>query len=237
VETPYGHNNGNEDNTCYPREGESEYARTKILAEKLVLTADSKTLSTCAIRPTHLYGPYDFLALPVSVKAIKSGELKYILGDGKALFDIVYVDNVSYAHILASQHLYPESKVNGQAYFLGENTHINYFEFLEPFVLLKGCTMPKIHLPLWLLLFIAFIFEWVSILINTIINIKLIQRNILKNSTYIHEPLFTRGIVNALCRNQCFTYNKATKDFNYQPIVKKEEALKRTLEWFNTYDC
>jgi len=43
---------------------------------------------------------------------------------------------------------------------------------------------------------------------------------------------FNRFAVVQTCVDHTFVHDKATRDFNYEPIVSKELAYERTLDWF-----
>jgi hypothetical protein len=128
-----------------------DYVRTKIEGERVVRAGNGKRgLSTCAIRPVHIYGPHDPHAIKVSITEIASGKLPFLMGDGSARFDVVYVDNVVHGHLLAAARLHDPSTrgaVGGKAYFVGEGNAINYFEFIRPYAASRGVALPKLRLP------------------------------------------------------------------------------------------
>jgi 3beta-hydroxy-delta5-steroid dehydrogenase/steroid delta-isomerase len=69
------------------------------------------------------------------VNHIKSGLLCFAIGPASSKVDWVYVDNLVYAHILASERLADvKSKVNGNAYCISDQNPINQFEFLRPLI-------------------------------------------------------------------------------------------------------
>ncbi|PWN26682.1 hypothetical protein BDZ90DRAFT_221121 [Jaminaea rosea] len=91
------------------------YSQTKATAETIVLEANTpdsdkgvvpKTgLRTVAIRPAGIFGPNDRQAIPGFFNTLASGKSKYQIGNNTNLFDWTYVDNVSHAHLLASDRL------------------------------------------------------------------------------------------------------------------------------------
>jgi nucleoside-diphosphate-sugar epimerase len=99
------------------------YSRTKIAAERLVLAASGPSLATCALRPVGMYGPRDRYHLGNILAMARKGN-KIRLGDGSARFSHVYSENVAHAHMLAAAHLFPGSKVAGQAYFKIGRAHV-----------------------------------------------------------------------------------------------------------------
>lgn len=91
------------------------YSQTKATAETVVLEANTpdsedgvvpKTgLRTVAIRPAGIFGPNDRQALPGFFNTLAAGKHKYQIGNNDNLFDWTYVDNVTHAHLLASDRL------------------------------------------------------------------------------------------------------------------------------------
>jgi nucleoside-diphosphate-sugar epimerase len=93
------------------------YAKTKIAAERMVLTANSNSLKTCAIRPHLVWGPDDPHLIPRLIERGMSGTLR-IIGSGSNIVDISYVENVAFAHVLAGEKSYPFRQWCGSVIFL-----------------------------------------------------------------------------------------------------------------------
>ncbi|CAO1617968.1 unnamed protein product [Parajaminaea phylloscopi] len=99
----------------YPDKIFDVYSETKARAEKMVLDANTPDtpehkvpqtgLRTASIRPAGIFGPNDGQALPGFFKQLLVGRTNVQLGENSNLFDWTYVDNVSHAHILASDKL------------------------------------------------------------------------------------------------------------------------------------
>jgi len=226
-----GHSDATEQQSHYPRRGMVDYITTKVEAEKLVLQANDNKLWTCALRPAHLYGPNDPHAILQVVKRVKSGELKFRMGDGSCKFDLVYIENVAWAHILAARNLYQGSRVCGEAYFICENFHTNFFDWISPYVQAKKLSMPKIYLPIWLLYIVALLSEFSHFLFHFLFNNRFLT--LLTKKKFTYEPLFHRYHIHVLCRDATFSHAKATRDFGYRPIVSQQDALKATLTWLS----
>lgn len=194
----------------YPnRMPKDPYCRTKIIAEKMVLEANSGELLTCALRPVGMYGPGDKYHLTNIIKASLEG-IDFKLGNGSAKFSHVYSENAAYAHILAAKKLWPGSTVAGKYFFITDHHPAkNLFVFMEPFLLGLGLKPPKRSIPYRL----AYILGWLS---------------------EISKPgsNFNRFSVIQTCIDHTFISKKAEKELGYKPIVSEEEAFKRTLEWF-----
>jgi nucleoside-diphosphate-sugar epimerase len=216
--TPIAHG---DETIPYPTEVIHDYVRTKIEGEKIALTADGEAgLRTCSIRPVHLYGPHDPHAIEVSLNELASGKLPFLLGDGSARFDIVYVDNVAHAHLLAAKRLEDEAtrdRVGGQAYFIGEGNAPNYFEFIRPYAEVHGIALPKRRLPYLPLSIVARGME-------------------LAHRLFGVDVPFHRFHLYILAHDFFFSNEKAARDLGYAPIVTSEEGQRRTLEWVKTLD-
>jgi 3beta-hydroxy-delta5-steroid dehydrogenase/steroid delta-isomerase len=200
----------------YPTTVVHDYVRTKIEGEKLVRAADGRGgLRTCCIRPVHLYGPHDPHAIKISLSEIARGKLPFLLGDGSARFDIVYVDNVVHAHLLAATCLREEGTrdaVGGRAYFIGEGNAPNYFEFIRPYADAKGIAMPKRHAPLGALWVVARLME-------------------LAHRAFAIDVPFHSFHLYVLGQDFYFSNANAEKDLGYRPLVSPEEGQRRTIEW------
>lgn len=196
------------------------YSETKADAERLVLASNTKSgLQTCSLRPAGIYGPFDRHRFPTLFSRAKQGKLARV-GDGKARFNHVYVENVAEAHIQAAAVLQPGSRVSGQAYFITDESPKNFFDFLDPFLIAMGFSPLK---------------KRVSY--QTAYTTALAGETIYKlaPSEKTAKPAVTRYAVLSLCRDFSFVSTKAVGDFGYRPAVGREEAFRRTVEWFRTY--
>jgi nucleoside-diphosphate-sugar epimerase len=183
------------------------YSRTKIAAERMMLSANGPNLAVCVLRPAGMYGARDKYHVPNIIKAARGG-LNIRLGSGSAKFSHVYSENVAHAHVLAAEHLQPGSRVAGQTYFVTDHDPENLFDFMAPFLAELGFPPAKIKLPYRLAYPLAALSELVSPKSN-----------------------FNRFAVVQTCIDHTFSHAKATRDFGYHPIVSKEEAFKRTTAW------
>lgn len=196
------------------------YSETKADAERLVLASNTKSgLQTCALRPAGIYGPFDRYRFPAAFTRAKQGKMARV-GDGKARFNHVYVENVAEAHLQAAAALQPGSKVSGQAYFITDEAPRNFFDFLEPFLIAMGFSPLKKR--------ISFQSAYTAALTGETIY-KLAPGEKTAN------PAVTRYAVLSTCRDFSFVSTKAAQDFGYRPVVGREEAFRRTVEWFRTY--
>src|SRR5690625_2256524 len=75
-----------------------------MIAEKLILEANSDNFKTVAIRPSGIFGPREVQGWKNYIEAGKEGK-RVVIGNGKNIFDWTFVQNVAYAHILASDQI------------------------------------------------------------------------------------------------------------------------------------
>lgn len=215
-ETPVS---GGDESLPYPNKPLHDYVRTKIEGERAVREADGKRgLRTCAIRPVHIYGPDDPHAMIESLQAFAERRVPFLLGSGSARFDVVHVDNVAHAHLLAAAKLHDPAtrdRVGGQVYFVGEDHAPNYFDFLRPFAEARGISMPRLRLPGPAVLALAEAME------------------IFHRVTGRDVP-FHRFHYHILVKDFFFSGAKAERDLGYRPIVSKEEGMAQTIDWVRT---
>lgn len=111
----------------------THYQRTKIEAEKHVLSANRGDLATIALRPHLVWGPEDPNFMPRLVARSKAGKLR-LIGDGTNLVDVTYIDNAAEAHIRALDLLMQqgqEAPCAGKAYFISDGVPVAVGAFLN----------------------------------------------------------------------------------------------------------
>ncbi|MCB9421941.1 MAG: NAD-dependent epimerase/dehydratase family protein [Ardenticatenaceae bacterium] len=200
----------------YARRPLNAYSATKAAAEQMVLAANNPDgLLTCALRTAGIFGPGDKHRLPNIIGNARQGRA-IRLGNGRARFNHVYIDNVVHAHLLAAEALTADSPTAGQAYFITDDAPTNFYDFMEPFLQGLGYDIPIQSIPYGLAYALAIVLET-------------LQR--------LHVPLpptllsLTRYTVASTCIDFHFTHAKASRDFGYQPLVSRPEAIAATLNW------
>ncbi|KAH9268091.1 hypothetical protein BASA84_000408 [Batrachochytrium salamandrivorans] len=71
-------------------------------------------LLTTAIRPSGIFGPRDMQGSYAMVQAAQRGQWRVMIGDNENLFDMTFVENAAYAHILAADKLALDNGVSGR---------------------------------------------------------------------------------------------------------------------------
>jgi nucleoside-diphosphate-sugar epimerase len=186
------------------------------MAEKIVLTATSSTLRTCAIRPHLIWGPGDPHLIPRLIERGKARALK-IVGSGKNLVDLTFIENVAHAHILAAKSLNSSAVAAGNPYFIGQERPVNLWNWINELYQELGIPVITARIPFRLAYTIGAVLEFGHLLLNR-----------------SQEPRMTRFLAEQLARNHYFSHVNATRDLGYKPIISLEEGHKRLISWLGT---
>jgi len=142
---------------------------------------------------------------------VKSGK-NVRFGKKGALFSRTFVENAAHAQVLAAEQLYPGSTVAGEKYFITDYQPESFWDFLDPILERYNLSTTKRSVPFWLMYVIATLTEFFN-----------------------PKSLLNRFTVMQISVNHTYNYNKATRDFGYKPIVPKEEAMEKTIEWLDSW--
>ncbi len=187
----------------YPKEPNSYYGKSKMLAEKYILQAET-SMNSIIIRPTFIWGK-GVKALETIINKIHSNDFMWI-DKGKAMFEMVHVKNVAEAIFL--------SIVNGEnkekeIYFVTDDNPQTVQSFLTKLLKTQNVVPPNKNIPKWLALLLANIIEWIW----RVFNIKSI-------------PMITRFDVAFVAMSRKYDISKIKKDLNYKPIINEKDGLK-----------
>jgi 3beta-hydroxy-delta5-steroid dehydrogenase/steroid delta-isomerase len=198
----------------YAQNPKDPYTATKIEGEQRALEANGEGgLLTCAIRPGGIYGPGEGLMLPRVVAECAGGRFIATIGDGSAMSDNTYIENLVDGHIEAARHLVPGSPLGGQAYFVTDGSPVNYFEFFRPFVEALGHEFPTRKLPAAPLRAVFWCWE----LLGRLLPLPAPPLTVLELKKVV-VPHYNR-------------IQKAQRDFGWWPKVSPEEAVLRCLPY------
>lgn len=191
------------------------YGRTKMLAERETLAANGRNgLLSCALRLAGVYGPGDPHRLPTVVALARRGRMLR-LGDGRARFNHVYVENVAHAHLLAADRLAPGSPVAGASYFITDHPARNFFDFTGAFLDALGLAAPRRAIPYRAAYALATAMElWAHA----------------TRGRAGRAPL-TRYTVASTCVDFYFSSARAERELGYAPPISEREARARTVAW------
>ena len=200
-----------DESTPYPKKFLSKYAQTKMIAEKIVIEACNKNFWAVSLRPHLIFGNGDQNLIPRLLESRKKNKLK-IIGDGKNLVDVIYVENAAYAHVLALNQLSINNEISGESFFIGQGPVV-LWDFIN-LILKKYQLAPvKKRLPLFMAYFLGFLVEIVLTVINR---------------PEIHPPM-TRFIALQLGKSHYFNHDKASRLLNFTPLYSIDEAIKKLI--------
>jgi nucleoside-diphosphate-sugar epimerase len=199
----------------YPAHYDAHYPRTKAMAEKLVLAADSPGLATVSLRPHLIWGPGDNHLVPRIIARAKAGKLRRI-GSRPCLVDTVYVGNAAKAHLLAADRLLPGGKISGKAYFISNGEPLPLWEMVDRILAAAGMPPVTRSVPAGAALAAGALCEalW----------------SVLKLSG---EPPMTRFVAREMATAHWFDITAARRDLGYKPEISIDEGLKRLKNWLS----
>ncbi|HNV68819.1 MAG TPA: NAD-dependent epimerase/dehydratase family protein [Candidatus Ozemobacteraceae bacterium] len=198
----------------YPDHYEAHYPKTKAMAEKLVLAANSAELATTSLRPHLIWGPGDKHLVPRLVKAAREGRLKKV-GEGTNKVDAVYVDNAAEAHLQAAEHLEFGKPPAGKAYFITNDDPRLCWDIVNSIIGAAG--LPPLTSSINQS--VAWVIGWAMETVYGLAGWK-------------EEPRMTRFLANELATHHWFNIAAAKRDFGYQPRISMEEGMKRLADWY-----
>lgn len=198
----------------YPSGFDSHYAKTKALAELLVLASNSPSFSTVALRPHLVWGPGKDILVTRIVERGRAGKLRRI-GNYNKLVDTTYIDDAAGAHLLAAQRLVPGAACAGKAYFISQGDPRPNWQIINGILEAAGAPPVNGSIPYPAAKAAAAGLEaaW-----------KFLK---LKG-----EPPLTRFVLQQLTTAHWFDISAARRDLGYEPAVTIETGMKRLAEWF-----
>jgi nucleoside-diphosphate-sugar epimerase len=98
-------------------------------------------------------------------------------------------------------------------YIIGDNTSVKMTELVEIIADILKVPAPKKHITVFVAHFFAALFE-------------------LKASIFGGTPKMSREMVTGFISNMSFSIAKAKHELGYEPKVKLEEGMRRTIKWY-----
>lgn len=195
----------------YPKQWLCDYPRTKALAEKCVLEQNGKNGILCnSLRPHLIIGSGDPHLIPRLVQRAKQGRLRQV-GKGENMVDMVHVDNVVHAHLLAWEAL-KEKRTGGEAFFITNDEPQNLWNWMRTVLDSQGISLPKARVSPQLAYTagaaLEKIFHWLNL---------------------TSEPPMTRFIARQLATDHTYDISKAKSMLGYRPLVSMKEATQEII--------
>jgi nucleoside-diphosphate-sugar epimerase len=194
-----------------PKQPANEYVRTKLLAETEIDKAFARGLPVITIRPRAIFGEGDNAILPRLIDRLQRGRLA-VIGDGKTITDLTYIDNVVDALLLC---------IESPGATLGRKYNITNDEPLELWALIRKLCQalnyeyPRRSIPYPLALGLSGLLEAICQLLPG-----------------RPEPALTRYMVGVLAKSTTLDVSAARRDLGYQPRISVDEGFQRFVHWW-----
>ena len=200
---------GGDESLPYATRFDSDYPRTKAIAERLVLAAADTTLGTVALRPHLVWGPGDTQLIPRILERARAGRLRFVAG-GHALIDTTYVDDAVTAHLCALDAVRPSAPCSGRPYFISSGEPRPFREVVNAILAAAGLPPETRSIPLPVAVGLGAVAETVW---------RLLGRADLPPMT----PFLARQLATA----HWFDISAARRDLGYSPQVGLDEGFRR----------
>lgn len=190
------------------------YAETKLAAETEVRRiSESGGLEVVILRPATVYGPGSVEVVGEMARAIRAGHM-ILIGGGRGVAGLSYVENVSDAALLALRH----ASAPGHAFNVTDGLPITWRRFLGDIAAGLGVPAPRWSLPYGAAYALGFSLEHAYRLVRRSTGLKA-------------APLLSRQAVQVLGRPQDFSNSKAREILGWEPSIAYADGLGATLAW------
>jgi len=125
-----------------PPRPENIYGQTKFEAEQVVGQYQNR-IETCIARISETYGPGDFRLLKL-FRAIDKGVF-VMLGSGRNLRQVIFVDDLARALLLAAEH----AAAAGQTFVFAGDQVMSTHDMVAQIAAALGRKAPRLQLPVW----------------------------------------------------------------------------------------
>jgi nucleoside-diphosphate-sugar epimerase len=202
------------DETHTPIRFRNWYAETKLDAEAEVRrTAGAHALDEVILRPSTVYGAGSTEVVGEIARAIRNRSM-VLIGRGRAIAGLCYVENLIDAAILALHH----DAAPGHAFNVSDGLAVTWKEFTAGLAVGLGCRPPRWSMPYWIANGVGFSLEQG-------------YRALRKTTRLTMPPLLSRQAVQVLGIDQDFSNRKAREMLGWDPRVGYAAGLAATLAW------
>lgn len=196
----------------YPCKPVYDYGKSKLMAEQLIQEKIEKGFPATILRPVGVYGPrcVNDVSYYFMIHLARNSFLtRFVSGSGENLVDFVFVKDVVQGFVKAST-----KKAVGKTYFISSQSPLTYNEAYKIVCTLLGRDPPHIHVPPFLAK-------------AAVAPLELVYKVAGKEDFMVHV-----STVDATQSDRAYSWEKAHKDFGYNPEYTFEEGAKITLKWY-----
>ena len=202
---------GADESLPYPDRFESNYSRSKAVAEQYVRGADPVRLMTVSLRPHLIWGPRDTQILPRVIARARRGRLVQV-GSGHNKVDLTYVEDAARAHLLAADALLRGRIRGGSVYFISQDEPVQLWPWINELLARLRVPGANRRVPLRAARVVGALAE----LTHWLLRLK-------------QEPVMTRFLASELALDHYYDITRAKTDFNYRPVYSMRTALDKTI--------
>jgi 2-alkyl-3-oxoalkanoate reductase len=190
------------------KSGPSWYARSKIMAEKLVRQyISNRELEITIIYPTWVYGKGDRHFVPEIIQTILSGRMVFFGASQRTFLGLSYIENLCQAICFLMDH----SQSIGEGFLISDEPQITFQEFVNMLARKVGYEEIRLSIPYWLAYTIASMME----LSYTVLN---------KNQ----RPQLTRYAVAWFGHSVTYDITKL-KSLGFKQTYRIQEGIEKTI--------
>lgn len=209
-----------ESELSYPKNFQCHYAKTKAMAEELVIQSagcsveNNGVLKTVSLRPHLIWGPGDKNLIPRLLERGRKKKLK-IVGNGQNKVDVVYIDNAALAHITALNKLVSDpNAINGKAYFITQQKPVIMWDFLNEILQKSGIQTVNKKVSYK----VAYSAGWILELLHGLFFPE-------------KEPVMTRFLAEQFAKDHYFNPQAAREELGYIPDVSTAQGVGKLIAW------
>jgi len=194
-----------------PEKYQTDYETTKVQTEQLCAKYCKKGLDVVIVNPSRVFGPgllNKSNSVTILLKKYITGNWRIIPGEGNAIGNYVFIDDVVNGQILAMQH-----GISGEKYILG-GTNISFNDFFKLVSTVSGKNYRLFHLPFPIILAVS-------------------KLELFLAETTGKRPLITPPWAKKYLQNRPVSSKKAINNLNYV-VTPLDEGIRKTIEWLKT---
>jgi nucleoside-diphosphate-sugar epimerase len=189
------------------------YARSKAIAERMVLAQSSATFAAVAIRPHLVWGPGDEQLVGRIVDRARSGRL-VLIDHGRALIDSTYSTNVGSAVVSGLERV-GRADVNGRAFVVSNGEPRTVAELVTRIVSAAGLPAPSRSIP-YPAAYVA----------------GAVVEGVWRLSGRRTEPPMTRFLAEQLATAHWFDQRDTQQALDWRPEVSLDEGFAELRNWY-----
>jgi farnesol dehydrogenase len=186
----------------------NDYEETKAAAEEMVISYNRDGMETVIVNPSRVYGMgplNESNAVTRIIRLYAKGRWRIVPGDGSCVGNYVLVDDVVRGFMLAAARGKP-----GQRYAVG-GENLTFDQFFDVLAEVTGNRRWLIHMPVWLMIAIAWLMEWQASVTGI-------------------PPVITAPWVQKYLNHWSLSSQKAAEELGYQ-YTPFSEGVRIVMQW------